>query len=126
MFDGQCTGVGVEAHHSTRGRGVGQKSSDTAAFPLCMRHHAQFHRATGDFAGWDRRARAAFQDAMSSKYRAAYEAEHDAEPAQRPPAAPLVANDPRAIAFQFCRERGLGDQVAFDLERLLRSFEKTF
>jgi hypothetical protein len=130
MFDGQCTGVGVEAHHTTRGRGVGQKSSDTAAFPFCMRHHAQFHRASGDFEGWDRARRAAFQDEMSRKYRAAYEAAHDAPaagaklPTLSPPAIP--PNDPRAFAEQFCRAHELGPQVSFDLERWLRRYEKSF
>jgi hypothetical protein len=144
MFDGQCTGVGVEAHHSTRNRGMSQRGSDTEAFPLCLRHHRQFHDGAGDFKGWDRAQRRAFQDAMSAKYRAAYEATLEpsdevldamagapSKPhrrlgiAQAPAIPPLQANDPRAVAREFCRELELGDEVALRLERLLRSYERT-
>jgi hypothetical protein len=131
MSAGLCAGVGVEAHHSTHGRGMGQRGPDTRAFPFCMRHHKQFHDATGDFRDMDHARRTAFQAEQVEIYRARYEAtfERTSEPAPRtrraPVAAPLVANDPKTVARQFCDELELGDEVALRLERLLRSYERT-
>lgn len=51
----------VHAHHSTTGRGLGQKAPDRESFPLCALHHDSFHQATGYFEGWDRARRRAWQ-----------------------------------------------------------------
>jgi hypothetical protein len=132
MFGGFCAGIGVEAHHATFGRGMGQKGPDARAFPFCARHHRQFHDAAGDFRGMDHGARTAFQEAQVRTYRARYEASletlDEATAVALAPLSPptIPPNDPRAFAEQFCRAHELGPQVAFDLERWLRRYEKSF
>lgn len=130
----------VQAHHSTNApaeqhgkslggrRGKSQRPDDAHAFALCLRHHGQFHDASGPFRDWTREQRRSWQDEQVALYRARYEAAMDVTPGAAIPAtltSPLVANDPRAVALEFCRERGLGEQIAFDLERLLRRYERT-
>lgn len=56
-----CPRIALVAHHSTVGRGMGQKASDYDTMPLCHEHHDDFHRATGLFAGWDRQRRREWQ-----------------------------------------------------------------
>lgn len=41
------------AHHRTGG-GMGMKTADSEAFPLCNKHHRELHDVTGWFAGWDK------------------------------------------------------------------------
>jgi hypothetical protein len=138
----QPCGAAVQAHHSTNApaerhgkslggrRGKSQRPDDAHAFALCLRHHAQFHDASGPFRDWTREKRRAWQDEQVAAYRDRYELEvvlnggplASAAPSCVP--TPAITNDPKAIAQQFCAERGLGDQVAFDLERLLRSLER--
>lgn len=43
----------VEAHHPIGG-GMGLKTDDFRAFPLCQKHHWQFHSLLGYFKGWDK------------------------------------------------------------------------
>ncbi len=56
-----CQRTAHHAHHSTVGRGMGQKASDYDAFGMCHDHHYQFHSGTGAFAGWDRNRRREWQ-----------------------------------------------------------------
>lgn len=49
------------AHHSTVGRGMGQKASDYDSIPMCTEHHFDFHEGKGHFAGWDRNRRREWQ-----------------------------------------------------------------
>lgn len=59
----------VEAHHSTVGRGLGQKTSDRETMPLCWKcHRVEFHGARGYFAGWTRTQRREWQRSMSALY----------------------------------------------------------
>jgi hypothetical protein len=140
-----CGGPGpCEVHHSTVGethapgdrpekalpgkRGKSQRAHDYYAIALHIRCHAQLHTLSGFFRGWTGEQLAAWQREQVQAHRERYEAEtgrHAGAGLVAPPVAPLVANDPRAVALEFCRERGLGEQVAFDLERLLRSYERT-
>ena len=48
-------------HHST-GAGMGLKSSDREAMPLCWRCHRDFHDGKGVFDGWGRDARRVWQE----------------------------------------------------------------
>lgn len=59
----------IQAHHSTHGRGMSQKTHDHSVIPLCLKHHAEFHGATGRFKGWKKAERNGWQDAMVSVYR---------------------------------------------------------
>lgn len=38
-----------DAHHATFNRGLSQRGHDHEAFPLCHRHHMDFHNASGAF-----------------------------------------------------------------------------
>lgn len=68
----QCRGH-IEAHHHTHGRGLGQKSSDRYAMPLCHRHHMDFHNARGHFRGATHADRTAFQDEHCNAHWAIYD-----------------------------------------------------
>lgn len=61
----------VEAHHSTVGRGLSQKTSDHETIPLCRVHHREFHDAKGFFDGWDKAERKDWQRTMVNSYRPA-------------------------------------------------------
>jgi hypothetical protein len=127
-----CADRQIEANHSTRGRGLGQRTHDSKAFPLCGRHHRQFHdeRVTGFFAGWTRDEVNRWQDEMSSKYSERYAAEQAAIAADVPAAtgpAPVVpvpssldAFEPIVAAAEFCSAYELSAQVEHDLVRLLK------
>jgi hypothetical protein len=125
-----------EAHHSTNApapqheksipgvkRGKSQRADDAHAFALCAKHHSEFHDARGHFEGWDRSERADWQDKQVSRYRARYEATLTGEVES-----PTVAKAPRPtirqIAQQFCADHSLGNQTAFDLQRLLEQLER--
>lgn len=58
----------IEAHHSTVGRGLSQKTSDREAMPLCLFCHSDFHGALGHFAGWTKAMRKTWQLDMVSRY----------------------------------------------------------
>lgn len=68
----ECDGH-IEAHHHTGGRGRGQKTSDHRAFPLCLKHHRDFHAAAGVFRDWTKAERRAWQDAMVERFKPAEE-----------------------------------------------------
>lgn len=62
-------GSPCEAHHNSGGetstgrrRGLGEKAHDHDSMPLHIKCHADFHRGTGWFAGWDHAKRRAWQD----------------------------------------------------------------
>lgn len=63
----RCDGS-VEAHHRT-GSGLALKAPDDEAFPLCRRHHREFHDASGLFAGWSREERKTWQATMAELYK---------------------------------------------------------
>lgn len=50
----KCGGKGGEAHHTTFGRGMAQKSPDRETMPLCWQCHYDFHSLTGPFKGWEK------------------------------------------------------------------------
>lgn len=58
----------VEAHHSTVGRGVSQKTDDDQTMPLCWKCHTDFHDARGHFRDWDRSKRQDWQRQMVAHY----------------------------------------------------------
>ncbi len=60
---GPCEGT-IHAHHHTGGRGRGQKADDERTFPLCWKHHNDFHSATGGFRDKDKAWRREWQDRM--------------------------------------------------------------
>lgn len=139
-----------QAHHPTNGeterhskslggrRGLGQKAADVHAFPLCLKHHDELHDGHGFFEDMEQAARRAWQDEQSTKCRAAYDAEIDADRVakENPTAeAPPVADppwdvtrelaeglDPKRISRRFAKFYGLSGQSALDLERLLQAF----
>lgn len=98
----------AEPHHSTNGstvalresssgkqiggrRGKGQRCNDDQAFPLCARHHRQFHDLSGPFRDWTKQLIRAWQDEQVRIHRARYEAELE----QNPSPAPATADAPQ-------------------------------
>jgi hypothetical protein len=57
----------IDVHHQTGG-GMALKSSDERAFPLCHKHHMDFHAARGVFRDWDKARRRAWQDRLVETY----------------------------------------------------------
>lgn len=62
-------------HHST-GAGMGLKSSDREAMPLCWRCHRHFHDNTGPFDGWHRAARRVWQELQVERCLSIFAATH--------------------------------------------------
>jgi hypothetical protein len=58
----------VEAHHSTHGRGMSQKTHDHLAIPLCRDCHWDFHHAVRQFGKMKKAERNAWQATMSERY----------------------------------------------------------
>lgn len=135
------------AHHHTNGptfapdaprpeksvgfkRGKSQKASDWYTLAVCHKCHRKLHDFSGPFRDYNGAERDAWQDKQVSEHHDRFEAEHGAhEPHSRsatlsPPTLP--PNDPRAFAQQFCNVYELGPQVAFELERWLRRYERSF
>jgi hypothetical protein len=68
----------TQAHHSNvHGKGMGQRSHDHAAIPLCAHHHRCWHDHSQYFAGWTKAQRRAWTDEAIAKYRALYTCEPD-------------------------------------------------
>jgi hypothetical protein len=132
------------AHHHTNGptyppdapapeksvgnkRGKSQKASDWYTLAVCFKCHRKLHEFEGPFRDYNGTERDAWQFKQVDEHHDRFDAEHPG-PGAAAPLAPsaitLHANDPRAIAQEFCRELELGDEVALRLERLLRSFER--
>ena len=63
-----CNVHQCEAHHRTHKRGMGQRSHDRYAIPLCAQHHRDIHNLKGYFSGWTRLERQAFHDSQLSRY----------------------------------------------------------
>jgi hypothetical protein len=131
-----CT-ARAEAHHHTEApaeqhdksvpgrRGKSQKADDAFAFPLCPKHHGEFHRASGYFEGWDHAQRRAWQDEQVRIHREAFEAIDDSTNV----AAPRVAMSPRATLLQEAEGfrnlyPSIGPQGQHDLVRLLEKVQK--
>ena len=62
-----CSGP-VEAHHRT-GAGLALKASDHEAFPLCQKHHRDFHDSKGMFRSWTKQEKKEWQLKMVERYR---------------------------------------------------------
>lgn len=62
---------GIQAHHATAGRGLGQKAHDHTAVPLCAECHRMFHDGRGAF-DLTREARAAWMRDAAAQVRARY------------------------------------------------------
>lgn len=58
-----------DAHHATYNRGMGQRGHDHEAFPLCHRHHMDFHNASGAFREMEHDEREHWQRAMVLAYK---------------------------------------------------------
>lgn len=58
----------IDAHHHTGHRGIGIKSDDSKTFPLCHKHHMDFHDAKGIFRDWNKQRRREWQDQMVEWY----------------------------------------------------------
>ncbi len=57
----------IDPHHSTIGRGLGQKTDDAKAFPLCRKHHEELHNGSGLFR--DKEKRRLWQQRMVELYK---------------------------------------------------------
>ena len=64
----RCQGP-TEAHHAT-GAGMGLKTSDRSAMPLCTLHHRQRHDHTGPFHKMTKAERRCWEREMVVKYQA--------------------------------------------------------
>ena len=62
-----CSGP-IEAHHRT-GAGLALKASDHEAFPLCQKHHRDFHDSKGVFRSWTKQEKKEWQAKMVERYR---------------------------------------------------------
>ena len=122
-----------EAHHSTAApahapnerapkltgrRGKSQKSADYYAFPLCLRHHGQFHRLTGYFDGWDKAKLRDWQTNMSARSRARYDRVRPPKQVRTTWAAPMHRPSD-VLAADFIRNNDLEPQLAHDLRALV-------
>ena len=136
-----CAATPCEANHSTVAptyapgerqpkqlpgrRGKGQKSADYYAFPLCSRHHGQFHRIVGYFEGWTGAELERWQNAQSALYRELYEAtgEDPVHVAQKAAAKakPTLRQEAEGFGQHYPM---IGAQGVHDLERLLRKVAK--
>ena len=61
-----CAGP-TDAHHRT-GAGLALKANDRETFPLCHKHHMDFHSGRGIFRDWKRETRKTWQQAMIDRY----------------------------------------------------------
>jgi hypothetical protein len=68
---GGCGGR-TEAHHAGAA-GMGQRSHDDTAIPLCSSHHRQWHSANGFFKDFAKADRRAWAEAAIARTRTAYE-----------------------------------------------------
>lgn len=59
----------VDPHHDTHGRGMGQKTDDERAIPLCRKHHDEFHDGHGFFEHMDKAARHEWHDRAAAEYK---------------------------------------------------------
>jgi hypothetical protein len=71
---GTCEGR-IHAHHAGRKPGVGLKSNDDTAVPLCDKHHREWHGGSGVFRGLNKLARFSVAEHWVFSTRARYEAE---------------------------------------------------
>lgn len=65
-----CRGPGGVAHHSTASQpGMGRRSHDHEAMPMCTPCHTQFHASSGGFKRWNKEANRSWQWAAVATYR---------------------------------------------------------
>jgi hypothetical protein len=111
--------------------GKGQRSQDTAAYPLCRKHHAQaqayeFAKPNSYFDGWDRKRFAAWEAEQGAIHYGRYLAEQSeitAGTASEEVTRSFLRRkgfDPVEFAARWCNAKALGHQLAFDLGRDLR------
>lgn len=55
-----------QVHHHTAHRGLGQRSDDVYAMPLCARCHESLHALSGPFRGWTKERLRAWQSRMAA------------------------------------------------------------
>lgn len=99
-------------------RGKSQKSADYYAFPLCPRHHGQFHRLAGFFDGWSKIDLRTWQTRMSAEARARYERAPMPKQVLAVWAAPM-RRPSDVLAQDFIRDNELSPQLAYDLQEML-------
>jgi hypothetical protein len=58
----KCLGR-VHAHHAGERPGMSRKAPDDTAVPLCVRHHVEWHDASGHFASLDKAGRRLWAEA---------------------------------------------------------------
>jgi hypothetical protein len=111
--------------------GMAQRSSDTAAYPICARHHGQaqryeFAKPNSYFFGWDYKQFATWEAEQGAKSYARYLAEQEAvaagtaDEATTRSALKRKGFDPADFAARFCAEYGHSDQVRLHLARDLK------
>lgn len=66
-----CGRHGVQVHHKT-GAGMGLRSHDHDAMPLCIPCHSDLHCLTGRFATWNREELREWQSQQAAMHRAGY------------------------------------------------------
>lgn len=103
----------IEVNHPTYGRGLSQRGNDKDSFPMCGKHHRQFHAGKGYFEGWSREKRRAWQIEQAQKYQGIYDAA-----LARGEVAHSNPDDKRARTL--CRENDVPPQVEFLFVRLVR------
>lgn len=64
--DWECS-PDLDIHHRT-GAGMALKADDEKTFPLCHRHHMDFHQQRGLFRLWSKEAKHRWQDEMIERY----------------------------------------------------------
>lgn len=64
-----CPAQSGPPHHTTAGRGKGQRAHDHRAIPLCHMHHDERHRLCGFFKGWVRDEIQAWEETMVARTR---------------------------------------------------------
>lgn len=66
----------VEAHHAHH-FGMGQRSHDHTAIPLCTYHHRCWHDSSGPFKGWTREQRREWEASQIAATRDAWVVEQE-------------------------------------------------
>lgn len=67
----ECYRRQVQVHHIT-GAGMGLRSHDWEAMPLCPQHHDQLHRLNGMFSDWSREELRHWQRYQAARWRRIY------------------------------------------------------
>lgn len=62
---------GSDPHHR-QGAGIGMRSHDETAIPLCRPCHVAWHAGSGPFKSFDKKKKRAYHDEANDKYRSTY------------------------------------------------------